>query len=57
MTVLAVITLSVPISGQDAVLTGIQVPVIETENGPLGGYIYNDIHTYKGNSVRRGKAF
>ncbi|SNR74350.1 para-nitrobenzyl esterase [Maribacter sedimenticola] len=35
-------------SAQDIVITGSKVPVIETENGPVRGYIHDNVHTFKG---------
>lgn len=42
---------------QDIVVTGSQVPVTETENGPIRGYIHNGIHTYKGIPYAQAKRF
>ena len=57
MTVLAVTLLSSIISAQDVVVTGSQVPVTETDNGPIRGYIHNDIHTFKGIPYAQAKRF
>ena len=57
MALMVVITLSATISAQDVVITGSQVPVTETENGTIRGYIHNDIHTFKGIPYAQAKRF
>lgn len=44
-------------SAQDIVITGSKVPVIETENGPVRGYIHDDMHIYKGIPYAQAKRF
>jgi para-nitrobenzyl esterase len=57
MALMVVITLSATISAQDVVITGSQVPVTETENGTIRGYIHNDIQTFKGIPYAQAKRF
>ncbi|WP_405384242.1 carboxylesterase/lipase family protein [Maribacter sp. LLG6340-A2] len=44
-------------SAQDIVITGSKLPVIETENGPVRGYIHDDMHIYKGIPYAQAKRF
>ena len=57
MTVIVIMILCTTISAQDVVLTGSQVPVTDTENGQIRGYIHNDITTYKGIPYAQAKRF
>lgn len=57
MTVIVITILCNTISAQDVVLTGSQVPVTDTENGQIRGYIHNDITTYKGIPYAQAKRF
>ena len=57
MTVMAITIFCTKISAQDVVLTGSQVPVTETENGQIRGYIHNDITTFKGIPYAQAKRF
>lgn len=42
---------------QSEVLTGSEVPVIETNNGKVRGYVHSGIHTYKGIPYGTAKRF
>ncbi|TDS12041.1 para-nitrobenzyl esterase [Maribacter caenipelagi] len=57
MTAIVITILCTPISAQDVVLTGSQVPVTDTENGQIRGYIHNDITTFKGIPYAQAKRF
>lgn len=51
------LVLGFSLSAQNEVLTGSHVPVVETNNGKVRGYVHAGIHTFKGIPYGRAKRF